>query len=405
VVNGNGSVTPGLSSQNLVQGRRYTVTAVPAAGMVFAGWTGSTNTLSPKISFVAASNLSFQANFIASPYVPVAGSYNGLFYQDDHVRLGQSGSLSLFVSPRGGYTGRLQVGADRYSLKGKLGLDLSCSNTVTLKSGELLIVQLEIGSSTDLNHFAGRVIHPQWVASARGNRSLYNKLNPTPLAGNYTLVFPQSTSQNGVAPDGHGYAVIKVTPTGVAVCSGKLGDGSRITQSAALSSDKTWPFFASLYSGKGAVLGWLTFADLSGTDISGPVSWIKSPDQSAKFYPLGFDAQPETAGSAYHPPVSLDQPLIPIPDVGEVDLAGGDLRYAFNNIFVFDATHKALNISMNPLTLTFSRTTGTFRGSVTDPIDHTKLPFAGVVLQKLDGGWGYATGTNLTSSVQLGVHP
>src|SRR5205823_6639339 len=52
VTNGNGSVTPNLNSEPITLGKTYTVTAMPAAGEEFGGWTGSVTRSSTAISFV-----------------------------------------------------------------------------------------------------------------------------------------------------------------------------------------------------------------------------------------------------------------------------------------------------------------------------------------------------------------
>jgi hypothetical protein len=406
VTNGHGSLTALPSLQKLVLGKPYSVTAIPAAGMEFAGWTGSTNTLSTKISFVVASNspVRLQANFIPSPFIPAAGAYNGLFYQSDRVRLGQSGAFSMFVNPRGIYTGRLQLGAERHSFKGKLNLDLTATPTIVLKSAQSLNLNFRIGADTQAGHLTGQVSLSDWAANLTADRSTFTKLSPATFAGAYTVVFPSGTSETGPAPDGHGYGTIKVTPGGVAVCSGKLGDGTRISQSAQLSQNGSWPFFAPLYSGKGAMLGWIARADLPQTDLSGPLSWIKLPDPLAKFYPRGFDVLLDAAGSVFHAPSLSGQLPMSIPGTAEMNLAGGNLPNGFQSMFAMNGLPKVTDFSLNALSLSFSSSTGTFKGSVTDPTEHEKLPFAGVVLQKLNEAYGFAIGTNATSSVQILSH-
>ncbi len=51
-----------------------------------------------------------------------------------------------------------------------------------------------------------------------------------------------------------------------------------------------WPIYASLYSNKGVILGWLAFTnDLAGTnDLHGVVAWVKLGQTGRKLYPNGF---------------------------------------------------------------------------------------------------------------------
>ena len=90
---GQGTVSPDLSTQPLTPGQIYTVTAIPADGQEFAGWTGSISSSSPRLTFMLTSNLVLNANFVpsgsASAVAAVAGTpntiYNGLFYESDAV--------------------------------------------------------------------------------------------------------------------------------------------------------------------------------------------------------------------------------------------------------------------------------------------------------------------------------
>ena len=58
--------------------------------------------------------------------------------------------------------------------------------------------------------------------------------------------------------------------------------------------------------------------------------------------------------------------------------------------------------SSNALTLTFTLTTGAFKGKVTNPYSSQSLSFSGVVLPRMNAGYGYALGTNQSSQVIFG---
>ena len=83
-------------------------------------------------------------------------------------------------------------------------------------------------------------------------------------------------------PGGDGYGTAAVDAAGNLRFSGTLGDGTKISPVTFLSASGQWPFYSSLYSGKGSILGWLTFSSETNTDVSGPLNWFKLP-QAAKF--------------------------------------------------------------------------------------------------------------------------
>ena len=84
ITNGLGTLSTNLAaSQSLVEGRTYSVTAIPKAGQVFAGWTGSYTSSAPKLIFVMADDTVLIANFIPSPFLAVKGNYSGLFFEGD----------------------------------------------------------------------------------------------------------------------------------------------------------------------------------------------------------------------------------------------------------------------------------------------------------------------------------
>jgi hypothetical protein len=50
-----------------------------------------------------------------------------------------------------------------------------------------------------------------------------------------------------------------VNGAGQVTFSGSLADGGVLSQSVSVSRDGRWPLYASLYTGKGSVWGWLAF--------------------------------------------------------------------------------------------------------------------------------------------------
>src|SRR3954449_2200230 len=68
-----------------------------------AGWTGSIVSDSPKITFKANSDMVLHAKFVVSPFLPIVGTYNGLFNEAGEVSQYSSGSFSLTIATHGTY--------------------------------------------------------------------------------------------------------------------------------------------------------------------------------------------------------------------------------------------------------------------------------------------------------------
>ncbi len=395
-------VTPNLGTKFLTMGKIYTMTAKPAAGQLFNGWSGSYYWPSAKLSFYMAPNLTLQANFVPNPFIRVAGIYSGLFYQDDAVRLGQSGSFSISVTTRGTYTGRVQVGAGRYSISGQLNLQCLATNVIFRKDATMLTLSLRVGTNNaELNQIFGSIVNAGWTAAMQGNRTVFNaKTNPAiQYAGNYTMQFP-GQSGNPSLPAGSGFGTIRVDVTGNARFAGMLADGTKISQSAPIGKDGQWPFYVSLYSGNGAALSWLTFSNQANSDITGALDWIKAPSSSAHYYAGGFTNQVNVVGSTYVAPV----PGYNILNLtsGQVHFSGGNLSADFVNQVSLGLNSKVANLSANNLSMSFSLPTGTYKGTVTDPSSGLTFPFCGAILQKMNAGFGYLLGADQSSQVTFG---
>jgi hypothetical protein len=403
-VNGSGTLTPDLrKTPNLIPGQVYTLRAMPSVGYEFAGWSGSVESSLSSLSVVLSPNLSLEANFIPSPYIPIAGTYSGLYYEPEQVRRHSSGFFNVVVTSRGTYSGWLQSAFTRYSFAGKLPLDLRHTNIVTHRLTLRMKLELDFSLAALDDQVVGRWEESTWSCTLSGDRNVFNtRNNPAPYAGNYTLVFPGQAG-SPLLPAGDGFGTLRVMPSGQMTLGGTLGDGTRVMQSTWVSRHGNWPLHALLaYTReRGALLGWMNFADRPGDDLSGTLIWTKPGTVLDRYYQGGFNTLFEASGSIYRAPVGPQTNYVLNLTEARVEFSGGNLATAFTNSILLGPYSKVINLSGNPLMLAFSPTLGTYSGSVTDPITLKSFPFKGAVLQKQNAGFGFLTGTDQTSRVVI----
>ena len=219
----------------------------------------------------------------------------------------------------------------------------------------------------------GTVGNGTWTADLLSKRAAFDsRTNPAPFAAKYTLILP-GAGDSSHAPGGYGFAAVTVDASGKLKLSGTLGDGTKITQSVPVAPDRTFPFYANLYAGKGVVEGWISFDDsIPAQDLSGSVTWVKDP-QTARLYPGGFIMELAPFGGIYTPPASRSAILSLT--TATISFSGGNLPADFSNDITVGADNKVSNESPNRLTMSFVPASGLFKGSVTPPSGTRAFPF------------------------------
>lgn len=391
---GSGTLYPDLSTMNLVVGQTYSVTAVPAAGYQFAGWSGSVQSSSATITFTMTANMTLQANFVANPYTTAAATYNGLFNEVDEVRLNSAGSFNVYLDGNGNFSAWAQIGYSRYQFAGKLDLNLRATNVVSRWDGSPLTVELQVGQGATAGQISGRVTDGVWTAPLAGGRSSAS----SPFVGEYTVVIP-GTAGDPALPAGDGYATLHIAADGLGTMNGTLADGTVFSQTAYVTTDGDWPLYVSLYAGKGSIISWLSFTNLSASDVSGNLVWIKQAGANATSYPAGFTVGTKAVGSAYVAPSEAGKAVNLSGAV--VTFSGGELTSSFNNVVSVNAGSAVVNLSSTEMSFQIAKPTGTFSGDVRVPATGAMRSFKGVVLQKQSAAYGAMMGATLSSRVVL----
>jgi hypothetical protein len=406
VINGNGTVSGVANGQVLNIGQNYTATATPAAGSSFVNWSGGVSATTPAVTFTMRSNLVLIANFTFSGtngsnvFIPVAGVFNGLFYDTNEVQSAGSGSFSLAMKLDGSYKATVRNSGKNYAVKGTFDLNGHAANTIPRTGKPPLTVNWQ-GNVTDSDYLSGTVSDGTSVAHLEGGRDVFNAGHPAPQAGKYTLIIPGIEGAVN-SPAGDGYGTVVVDADGDVHLKGRLADGTVLAQNSALSKNGEWPVYLSLYQNQGLLIGWLQFADDGTNDIIGTLRWMKPSQPASKLYKAGFNVNSDATGSHYVAPVGTAK-MLDITD-GLVVLGGGNLPDSSNPV-TFGASSKLVNNGTNTLKLTFAPATGLFSGTFKEAGTARTYAIKGAVLQRQNYGSGYAPGTNQSGRVVFEAAP
>ena len=261
--------------------------------------------------------------------------------------------------------------------------------------GETVLVTLLINLNLNPpdNQITGTVNATGWQSQLTADRAVFSTANKaTNYAARYTMIIPPGIGAPQDSPGGYGFATITNNLAGVATVAGNLGDGTSFNQTVPISGNGEIPVYVSLYTGKGSLLGWLTFTNVPPQTLSGVLNWIKLSGASKPLYPNGFTNETAVVASIYQPGgLSLTNGTLTISGATQtislvytnVTASGGAFSYsgADNPTNALNAT---INSGTGAMTLTF-RPTGA-RASVIA---------RGVVLQMSDtNAAGWFLGTN-----------
>lgn len=420
--NGPGRVSQGFLGTTFREvGRRFSLQATPGAGFLFSHWSGGTESGANPLVFVLRSNLDVQANFAPNPFLPIKGSYNGLFIFNDPTKGVQhqsSGFFTFLLTGGGKYSGLLKLAGRQLPFAGKFNLAGEATNSVKRPGTNALTLELLLDLSGGTERVTGRVIdtHGGWVAELNGDRAPTYDLTNTasPHQGKYTLIMEPAQAQaadaaegEAEAPIGIGFGRVQVNPLGRLTLNGKLADGTQVAQTVPLSKDGRWPLYVSLYGGKGSILSRVTLHTNPppATSFSGDMTWNRPALPRAKYYPEGFGRTIEVIGSVYEPPGT--NKVVDI-DLGMVSFEGGNLSAEFSSLVRLGTDNKVIDpTTSQPFPLNFAPASGFFNGTVrvNDNGTNRVLSFQGAVLQRQILGAGFFLGLNRSGTVRFEPAP
>jgi PKD repeat protein len=214
------------------------------------------------------------------------GAYNGLVLQTNAPSEATSGSIELVISKSGKFTAKLTMGGVRSTFRGVFDASGNSANTVTSHrlNAWQVILHLDIENQTD--QITGTVSDGTFASVLLADRAVFSRKNPCPWVGRYTVVFDPPVGSDTNLPSGSGNATFAVTTAGTARLSGILADGTKISVSAPVSEQGTWPLYEALYKKQGSCIGWVTFG--SNNTLAATVDWFRPPIPKSPSFPLGF---------------------------------------------------------------------------------------------------------------------
>lgn len=338
------------------------------------------------IGWILAGALWLAATFEAQAQAPLGTTYNGLFYEANGYWEQSAGLLSLKTTKGNRFSGRLQVGPRRYSISGAFDANGSATLGILRRNENPLTLYLQVDAE-DADLIYGTLSDGVWVADVIADRAVFNGKDwSSPDAGQYTMLIPGDFNSR-TSPGGDSYGTVKVDRAGRLRFAGALADGTKVTQSSTVSKGGQWPFYASLYSGGGAIWGWVLLNNSAEEALVGDVTWVRPRMRWTQYYPEGFAITTTAWGSHYVRPPGGAR-VIDLTE-GLMEFNGGNLPEGITNRVILEFNNRVTNLSPNGLKVSFSLSNGTFSGRVMHPVSWEWIRFSGVVLQDYAVAAGY----------------
>lgn len=374
---GMGTVSPNLNGKFLDPFSNYTVTAIPARGNLFAGWSGNgVGGTVPKLTFFMGTNQTIKAKFATNYFPGVLATYTGLFQPTNGVAVTNSGSFTITTTGTGGYSGSILLAGntlrftDKFDYLGNSSIKVKIPNSTNVIS---LTLAIDLTNST--GKVTGKVAGRGWTSELVAYRKVA-RLAGSLTPGKYVVALaadPAATNQ----PSGDGYAVLTVSTLGSATVSGKLADGTAIAGTTSIAAGGQWPLYISLYKNTGMLLGWLNL-----TNSSDSVKWLR-PASAGGVYPE-FSADLITSSTFYSKPLA---------GTGfQVILDGGSLAQPVPAIVTINSLGQWVVTGdlASQLKLSFSSSTALVSGKYT-PTGAAPLAIFGAFTDPTHGAIGFYT--------------
>lgn len=390
-----------LGTSTLEVGQELRLSTTPKTGHIFERWSGAHSGSSRTLNLRVASGMSLTAHFIPSPFIGHEGTYM------DHTEAAtplHSAMISAVITQAGSvtltlvYQGRTYRATGQFDANGLLSLYFNRTGQPPLSLH--LAMEFATGEITGTLKEGG-----EDIGTVGAIRSPWTTRAPTSLPPRYTLVFDQPAAP---MPPAYGYGTLTLTPAGAITWSGKLPDGSPVTQGARLLSDDTWIMQVSTHRGKGWAGGTVKLSpSLQPEPVTGEIFWSK-PATSGNFLPAAFSGTLDVFGGVFQDLSRGTAPLFPgLPlqlDQMQMEWGAGLfsspastlLTLNFRRQFIFPTAGNSAAINLQ---------TGLITGKLRHPDGRTSLSYQGVAVPGHTSGYGQFTTATSTGAVLLKPSP
>ena len=351
-----------------------------------------------------------------------AGIYDGLLREasDGTTLVGAIEKLTV-SRPKpgaagGSLSGRLRWQGRNVTLRGAFDADGRMAINLPQRSGGVIVGELRLQQTTaGHGRIEGSLSWNGLNAQATLTHSPYHaRLNPAPasLVGRYNVLIPSQIDWPTQAPTGDGWAALTVSTAGLVKVTGRLGDGTPLTETAYVSTEGEFSLFAELYRStpqRGQIGGRWVVREVAGvSDMDGQLQWRKWADSRERIHATGFAVSGPGIASRLLVPakgtrllsalqdtepnasLSLSGPGLANLDAGEIERALGWLgNDALRHFGPETISGKAV------------RTTGLVSGSYRHPSNGLRFSFTGVAFQKQNLAAGHFVAGGASGSMRL----
>lgn len=351
----------------------------------------------------------------------VLGNYFGLV-RGPSFSFANDGYVTMTSTTTGKFTLKLLMGGKTWSSSGKFDADGNA--TVSIKRGTgvpNLTIVLAHSSTPPVDQIHGRVADGSFAAGKFSGNTFETeftvdrvvwklKTREAPQNGPYTMLLPaHDDAATQKAPLGTGFGTVTVGKNGSTKLAGSLADGTTVTASSFLSKDGVWPVYASLYKGKGLIMGDIAFADIAGeSDFDGPLTWMRPADAKAVMFKDAFLTEVDAVGARFTKPAANVR-LFPLANLGGnslLFLTDGGLTTDLSRLVTLSAANKAIvPMQAADLSKLTPAATGLLTGSFIHEGTQKAMPFKGAVLQKQSLAAGYFLSGPLGGDMVFSANP